>query len=105
MQYVHVHVCVYPSTHLQPYSVELTLCVIVPQPQSQQHYPNVCIYTVPILYRGLEQFMREYPEEVNSRKDDDGHTALHLAAANDHLDIVCLLAETVGSYVSCDHIM
>lgn len=43
--------------------------------------------------------MKKFPEEVNC-KMDDGHTALHIAAANDHLDIVCLLAETVGSHTA-----
>ena len=46
-------------------------------------------------YRGLEQFMKTFPDEVNSCKADDGHTALHIAAANNHLDMVCLLAAMV----------
>lgn len=59
----------------------------------------ICIMYYVFSHRGLEQFLKKYPEEVNSSKLDDGHTALHIAAANDHLDIVCLLAETVGSRV------
>lgn len=47
----------------------------------------------------MEQFMNRYPEHINVRKLDDGHTPLHIAAANDHLDIVDLLASmvTMGS--------
>lgn len=65
------------------------------------NYVHVCHCSC---HRGLEQFLRKFPEEVNSPKGDDCHTALHIAAANDHLDIVCLLAETVGSRVSCDQV-
>ena len=45
--------------------------------------------------RGMEQFMGRFPEHVNMVKADDEHTALHIAAANDHLDIVRLLASMV----------
>lgn len=45
--------------------------------------------------RGIEQFMLRFPQHVNMVKSDDGHTALHIAAANDHLDIVHLLASMV----------
>ena len=45
--------------------------------------------------RGMEQFMARFPEHVNMVKADDGHTALHIAAANDHLDMVQLLASMV----------
>ena len=41
--------------------------------------------------------MARYPQHVNAVKIDDGHTALHIAAANDHLDVVCLLASLVSS--------
>ena len=44
--------------------------------------------------------MQCFPEEVNSCKADDGHTALHIAAANDYLDIVCLLASMVGQHTT-----
>ena len=40
--------------------------------------------------------MARCPQHVNAVKIDDGHTALHIAAANDHLDIVCLLASLVS---------
>ena len=39
--------------------------------------------------------MARFPEHVNMVKADDGHTALHIAANNDHLDIVRLLASMV----------
>ena len=39
--------------------------------------------------------MARVPEHVNMVKIDDGHTALHIAAANDHLDLVRLLASVV----------
>ena len=45
---------------------------------------------------GVEQFIGRFPEHVNMIKMDDGHTALHIAAANDHLDIVSLLSSMVG---------
>ena len=44
---------------------------------------------------GVEQFIGRFPEHVNMIKMDDGHTALHIAAANDHLDIVSLLCSLV----------
>ena len=44
----------------------------------------------------MEQFLALYPEQVNMTKLDDGHTALHIAAANNHLDVVQLLASLVG---------
>ena len=44
--------------------------------------------------------MARYAQYANAVKIDDGHTALHIAAANDHLDIVCLLASLV-SLVYC----
>lgn len=39
--------------------------------------------------------MAYFPGSVNMPKVDDGHTALHIAAANNHLDIVHLLASMV----------
>ena len=39
--------------------------------------------------------MARFPEHVNMVKVDDEHTALHIAANNDHLDIVRLLASMV----------
>ena len=39
--------------------------------------------------------MKQFPDEMNYCKIDDGHTALHIAAANNHLDMVCLLAAMV----------
>ena len=51
-----------------------------------------CVY----FFRGLEYFIERYPEDVRSSQDGDGNTALHSAVANNHLDIVCLLANSVG---------
>ena len=48
------------------------------------------------MYRGIEQFIGRFPEHVNMIKMDDGHSVLHIAAANDHLDIVSLLSSMVG---------
>ena len=39
--------------------------------------------------------MARFPEHVNMGMADDEHTSLHIAAANDHLDIVRLLASMV----------
>ena len=47
--------------------------------------------------------MARFPEHVNMVKVDDGHTALHIAAANDHLDVVRLLASVVCTYLSMLH--
>lgn len=58
-----------------------------------------CDYDIFIEYyyynSGVEQFISRFPEHVNMIKMDDGHTALHIAAANDHLDIVSLLCSLV----------
>lgn len=53
----------------------------------------LCIYC--LLCSGMEQFMERCPEHVNMPKEDDGHTALHIAAANNHLDLLRLLASMV----------
>ena len=53
------------------------------------------IYATFFSSRGMEQFMGRFPEHVNMVKPDDEHTALHIAANNDHLDIVRLLASMV----------
>ena len=45
--------------------------------------------------RVMEKFVKDYPQLINVPKDD-GFTALHLAAINDNLDIVVLLASTVS---------
>ena len=45
--------------------------------------------------RALEQFIRKDPDLVNFRKDD-GYTPLHLAALNDHLDVVTMLIDHVS---------
>ena len=39
--------------------------------------------------------MNDYPQLINIPKDD-GFAALHLAAINDHLDIVVALASSVS---------
>ena len=43
--------------------------------------------------------MARFPEHVNMVKVDDEHTALHIAAANDHFDVVRLLASMVCTYL------
>ncbi len=43
----------------------------------------------------MEHFNRKYVEHVNLKKDD-GYTPLHLAALNDHLDVVTAFAEVVS---------
>ena len=45
--------------------------------------------------RVMEKFVEDYPQLINVPKDD-GFTALHLAAINDNLDIVVLLASNVS---------
>ena len=57
------------------------------------------IYATFFSSRGMEQFMARFPELVNMVKVDDEHTALHIAAANDHLDVVRLLASVVCTYL------
>ena len=48
------------------------------------------------MYSGVEAMISHHPEHINMVKLDDGHTTLHVAVANNHLDIVCLLASMVG---------
>jgi len=43
----------------------------------------------------MEKFVEDYPNLINVPKDD-GFTALHLAAINDNLDVVTLLAASVS---------
>ena len=43
----------------------------------------------------MEKFVEDYPNLINIPKDD-GFTALHLAAINDNLDVVTLLAASVS---------
>lgn len=57
-----------------------------------QAYSCCCTY----LHRGVEQLIGRFPDQVNVIKMDDGHSALHIAAANNHLDIVSLLSSMVG---------
>lgn len=40
--------------------------------------------------------MERFPCHVNMMKADDGHCALHIAAANDNCDILCFLASIVS---------
>ena len=40
--------------------------------------------------------MEKFACHVNMVKADDGHCALHVAAANDHCDILCHLAAMVS---------
>ena len=43
--------------------------------------------------------MARFPEHVNMVEPDNEHTALHIAAANDHFDVVRLLASMVCTYL------
>ena len=45
--------------------------------------------------RAIEHFVRKQKESINLTKDD-GYTPFHLAALNDHLDVVTALAEMVS---------
>ena len=47
------------------------------------------------LCSAIEHFVRKRQESVNITKDD-GYMPLHLAALNDHLDVVTALAEMVS---------
>jgi len=40
-------------------------------------------------------YLSKYPEHVDTRKVDDGHTPLMIAAVNNYQDIVYLLASMV----------
>jgi len=40
--------------------------------------------------------MERVSSHVNMMKADDGHCALHIAAANDNCDILCFLASMVS---------
>ena len=51
-------------------------------------------------YRAIEHFVRKQRESVNITKDD-GYVPLHLAALNDHLDVVTALAEMVPKHHTC----
>ena len=53
--------------------------------------------------RGIELFTNYYPSErhINHFRFADNHTLLHIAATNDHLDILCYLASRV-SHPHCD---
>jgi len=49
-------------------------------------------------YSIMEKFVEDYPNLINVPKDD-GFTALHLAAINDNLDVVTLLAASVSVFI------
>ena len=51
-----------------------------------------CFYP---LFSGLEEILRFHPELVNLPKDD-GYTPLHIAAANNFADLICLIASHVS---------
>ena len=51
--------------------------------------PFLCVNRI------MEKFVKDYPQLINVPKDD-GFTALHLAAINDNLDIVVVLASSVS---------
>lgn len=46
-------------------------------------------------FSAVDQFIRRHPTKVDIKKDD-GYTALHLAALNNHLDVVTSFAELVS---------
>ncbi len=48
--------------------------------------------------RFVEHFNRRFVEHINLLKDD-GYTPLHLAALNDHLDVVTAFAEVVSDWL------
>lgn len=53
---------------------------------------------IPLHYvscRAIDHFIRRFPTELNILKDD-GFTPLHLAAFNNHIDVVTSLAEHVS---------
>ena len=52
--------------------------------------------------RAIEHFVRKQKEIINITKDD-GYMPLHLAALNDHLDVVSALAEMVS--VFCNNLL
>jgi len=47
-----------------------------------------------MFHRAVDHFIRRFPQHINLKKDD-GYTPLHLAALNDHLDVVTVLADLV----------
>lgn len=59
----------------------------------------MCLLCVCVLCcrRGIEQYLAKYPQHVDTRKVDDGHTALMIAAVCNYQDIVYLLASMVIS--------
>lgn len=48
-----------------------------------------------LCFSAVDHFIRRYPSDVDIRKDD-GYTPLHLAALNNHLDVVTSFAEHVS---------
>lgn len=48
-----------------------------------------------LCFSAVDHFIRRYPSNVDIRKDD-GYTPLHLAALNNHLDVVTSFAEHVS---------
>ena len=57
---------------------------------------NTCDRCSYVLCSAVDHFLRRYPSKVDIRKDD-GYTPLHLAALNDHLDVVTSFAEQVNT--------
>ena len=53
------------------------------------------IVHVILSYSALEHFVKKKEDIINIKKDD-GYMPLHLAALNDHLDVVTALAEMVS---------
>jgi len=58
-------------------------------------YNSLSIILFPVHFSIMEKFVEDYPNLINVAKDD-GFTALHLAAINDNLDVVKLLAASVS---------
>ena len=73
---------------------EIVVCVCIARDSC------VCSCTAEVVVcvciaRGMEQFIRSHQEVVVSARDGDGNSVLHLAAANNYLDLVALVGEKV----------
>ena len=55
-------------------------------------------------YRAVEEFVTRFPQHVNLKRPADFHVPLHIAAANNRLDAVTLLARVVGNYTLHVHV-
>ena len=48
-----------------------------------------------VCHRAAEEFIARFPQHVNLKRLVDAHVPLHIAAANNRLDAVVLLARVV----------